>query len=341
MSLKKKTFISSIFSILLLFPSVAVNAGGLWSEDLWNDTPTTQTPNTSSEQPTLPYTELWTEPEYTEKWTEPKPTDQPKPTNQTDQTKEPTINPTPIPPTSPSPAINSKALITFDVQPVNEKGTTLVPLRKLFEVLGANVKFEPTTGTIAGAKGDNIILLTLDSNIAYVNGKKVTLSVSAKSVNGRTLVPLRFISEALGSDVKFDPKTQEVNIDNQFYFYVGKGNQQPSSSTSTSTQTSTSNQAFIGTWKIWVSGGYTAPDPVTGISTYTKGEAGGTMTIKKDGTFFWDMKTEQYSGTWTTDPNNNEQIILKSSDGWDYTCRFTDSNTIKWATFGLEYYGTK
>lgn len=205
--------------------------------------------------------------------------------------------------------------------------------------MGANVKFEPTTGTIAGAKGNNIILLTLNSNEAYVNGKKVKLLVPAKSVNGRTLVPLRFISEALGSDVKLDSKTQKVTIDNQYYFYVGKQSSPPS--TSTASQSNSTKQSFIGTWNIWVSGGYTAPDPATGISTYTKGAGGGTMTINQDGTFYWDMKTEQYSGSWVTDPNNSEQIILKSNDGWDYTCRFTDSNTIKWYTFGMEYYGTK
>ncbi|MEW5922341.1 MAG: copper amine oxidase N-terminal domain-containing protein, partial [Bacillota bacterium] len=102
--------------------------------------------------------------------------------------------------------------LSFDVPPVTEQGRTLVPLRTIFEALGADVRWDGTTWTVTATKGQTTVRLTVGVRTAYKNGAPVNLDVPAKIVNGRTLVPLRFVSEALGAKVNWDTKTQVVTI---------------------------------------------------------------------------------------------------------------------------------
>lgn len=95
--------------------------------------------------------------------------------------------------------------IYFDVPPRLEKGRTLVPLRAFFEAMGATVEWHGETQTIVATKGDTVVELILDEKVAEVNGEELTLDVPAKLEKGRTLVPLRFIGEALGGEVLWDP----------------------------------------------------------------------------------------------------------------------------------------
>ena len=88
---------------------------------------------------------------------------------------------------------------SFDQPALLEKATTMVPMRGIFEKLGASVNWDEGSRTIIATKAQTIISLTLNQKTAYVDGKEIELQVAAFSVNGRTLVPLRFISEALGA----------------------------------------------------------------------------------------------------------------------------------------------
>lgn len=96
--------------------------------------------------------------------------------------------------------------------PVNRNGSVLVPLRGIFEALGATVKWEASTQTITATKEGITIVLTIGSNTAYVNGKAVVLGAAAQLINGSTMVPIRFISEALGAIVEWDKTLQSVII---------------------------------------------------------------------------------------------------------------------------------
>jgi len=91
-------------------------------------------------------------------------------------------------------------------------GSTMVPMRGVFETLGATISWDDNTQTVTGTKGSVIIKITVGSKIAYINGAKVTLTTSAIIKNGSTLVPLRFVSEALGANVTWDYKTNTANI---------------------------------------------------------------------------------------------------------------------------------
>jgi len=102
--------------------------------------------------------------------------------------------------------------VTFDQPPILENGRTLVPLRAIFEALGAKVDWNNSTQTVVATKGGTQISLQIGSTQMYVNGSVKTLDVPAKLINSRTLVPVRAISEAFGCKVDWIQDTQTVVI---------------------------------------------------------------------------------------------------------------------------------
>ncbi|MFI8711975.1 copper amine oxidase N-terminal domain-containing protein [Brevibacillus brevis] len=96
--------------------------------------------------------------------------------------------------------------------PIMQNGSVLVPMKALFEKLGAEVSYEAKTQVVTAVKGSTTIKLTLGKDVAYVNGQQVKLSVKAQSINGSTMVPLRFVGEALGAKVDWNAKTQTATI---------------------------------------------------------------------------------------------------------------------------------
>ena len=111
--------------------------------------------------------------------------------------------------------VNGKAVV-FDQPPIAENGRTLVPMRAIFEALGASVAWEQSTQTVTAKRGDITISLQIGSNILVKNGVRIELDVPAKAVGGRTLVPVRAISESLGSSVKWDQNTRTVTITDSY-----------------------------------------------------------------------------------------------------------------------------
>ncbi len=107
--------------------------------------------------------------------------------------------------------LNSRPL-QFEVAPLIENGRTLVPLRTIFEAMGASVAWDANTRIITATQGDTLVILPLDSKTAAVNGHNYTLEAPAKIVNSRTLVPLRFIAEALTATVRWDGSTRTIYI---------------------------------------------------------------------------------------------------------------------------------
>lgn len=101
---------------------------------------------------------------------------------------------------------------SFDVQPIIVDDRTLVPMRRIFELFGAKVDWNESTQTVTAKKNDLELSLTIGSDKVTKNNDEITLDVPAKEINGRTLVPLRFVSEALGATVNWNEKTQTVEI---------------------------------------------------------------------------------------------------------------------------------
>lgn len=103
--------------------------------------------------------------------------------------------------------------IECDVPPIIENGRTLVPVRAISEDgLGANVSWDGTTQKVTVVKDDMVIVLAIGHTEVIVNSEVMTLDAPAKIIDGRTMVPVRFISETLDYDVSWDADNRRVII---------------------------------------------------------------------------------------------------------------------------------
>ncbi|GAA4858371.1 stalk domain-containing protein [Paenibacillus vulneris] len=100
----------------------------------------------------------------------------------------------------------------YEQPPVIRDGNTLVPLRAIFEAMGADVTWDEKTQTAAGRKGDITISLKIGDRQAWKNGQAVQLEAAAQLVNGYTMAPARFIGEAFGGQLSWDGATRTVTI---------------------------------------------------------------------------------------------------------------------------------
>ena len=105
-------------------------------------------------------------------------------------------------------------IVSFDVEPIIENGRTLVPLRAIFEIMGCAVYYSADNGKelVSARRGNDNLLLTIGENKMYFNGKEINLDVPAKITEGRTLVPLRAISEAFECEVHWYGETKTIQI---------------------------------------------------------------------------------------------------------------------------------
>ncbi|WP_054942824.1 copper amine oxidase N-terminal domain-containing protein [Paenibacillus ihuae] len=103
----------------------------------------------------------------------------------------------------------------YSVMPVNVKGSVLVPMRAIFETLQAKVYWNQAKQQITAARGVSIITLTVNSTDASIDGNSTKLNSSPQTINGNTMIPLRFVADALRADVKWDTASQTVTIDSK------------------------------------------------------------------------------------------------------------------------------
>lgn len=101
----------------------------------------------------------------------------------------------------------------FDVQPQTINDRTMVPFRAIFEALGAEIEWDDVNNIASGIKDDLTVSLTIDSEDALINGEIVELDVAATVIDGRTLVPVRFIAENFGAKVDWIEETKTVVIE--------------------------------------------------------------------------------------------------------------------------------
>ena len=108
--------------------------------------------------------------------------------------------------------------VTNDVAPLIQNDRTMLPARFVAENLGAKVTWDADkrlvtiTGKNLKTDGDMTLLLTIDSDTAYVNGKEIRLDSPSFIDNDRTYTPVRFIAEALGAEVSWEENGKTVTI---------------------------------------------------------------------------------------------------------------------------------
>ena len=105
-----------------------------------------------------------------------------------------------------------------DVPPIIVEGRTMVPMRIIFEELGASVTWMSETQMIRATYKELVIDLKIDANVIITCNvatgeiKRTELDVAPFIKDGRTLVPVRAISEALGAEVGWDNDTRTVTV---------------------------------------------------------------------------------------------------------------------------------
>lgn len=121
----------------------------------------------------------------------------------------PTLAETPIKVT-----LDGKAL-QFDVQPQIINSRTFVPMRAIFEAMGATVEWYSDAKYIIAKKGNIKIAMQINNNSITKNEVAINLGVAPQIINGRTLVPVRAVAESFNATVDWDSENSTVKINQQ------------------------------------------------------------------------------------------------------------------------------
>jgi multiple sugar transport system substrate-binding protein len=107
--------------------------------------------------------------------------------------------------------VNGKTT-TLEQGAVIKNGRTLVPLRFITEAMGATLAWDTATRTANITLADNKIALTIDKTVAKVNDYDVALDTPAAIINGKTVVPVRFVAESMGATTAWDAAVKKVTV---------------------------------------------------------------------------------------------------------------------------------
>lgn len=102
--------------------------------------------------------------------------------------------------------------VDFDVQPQIISDRTMVPMRAIFEAIGAEVTWDSETSTALSKRGDDDVRITIGENKIVKNGEDIAIDVPACIVDSRTLVPVRAVAESFGCDVFWDGENRIVRV---------------------------------------------------------------------------------------------------------------------------------
>lgn len=108
-------------------------------------------------------------------------------------------------------AVDGKELRTGQ-SPVIRGGSTLAPMRAIFEAVGARVEWDDATKTATGYKDGNVVRFRIGEQTVERNGQALKLEAPAELVGGSTMAPVRFVGEAFGGKVQWDADTRTVTI---------------------------------------------------------------------------------------------------------------------------------
>ncbi len=113
--------------------------------------------------------------------------------------------------------------IGFDVKPQVISGRTMVPIRAIFEKMGATVSWDGNSNSAICTKGSTVVKMTVGNMIMYVNNQPVKMDIAPLVINGRTLAPARYAAEAFGAKVDWDENTKTVIIRTTVTMYAIDG----------------------------------------------------------------------------------------------------------------------
>ena len=247
--------------------------------------------------------------------------------------------------------------IHFDVNPIILNDRTMVPFRGIMESLGLNVEWIDETKTVIAQNSKAKIVLTIGSTLAYVNDVAYTLDAAPVIIQGRTLVPVRFISESVDMDVQWNSVASVVFINSLDSFetqtyssgkpsYVGQVDTSNDRCGFGTSYAEDGSIIYVGQWQDNEENGlgtYTWKSKITYQGECKNGEADGYGKMifpetgnyigyfvggKREGigTFTWDVG-DNYIGYWDNDKMNG-QGTYTFSDGYAIEGTW-DQNAIK------------
>ncbi|MDF2626194.1 MAG: copper amine oxidase-like protein [Symbiobacteriaceae bacterium] len=103
--------------------------------------------------------------------------------------------------------------LLLDVPGQIREGRTLVPFRAIFEALGADVSWDPMAQTVYAERGDDTLALTIGSRVVEWRGSMIKVDAPPVIVDGRTLVPLRLVAQAMGLHVTWNGEERTVELE--------------------------------------------------------------------------------------------------------------------------------
>lgn len=102
--------------------------------------------------------------------------------------------------------------------PTIRNGRTLVPIRAIIEAFGGKVNWDENLKQVTLTLNDDTVKLVIDSTSAYANGTKTTLDTAPAIINGRTMLPIRYIADSFGFGVKWDSDLKTVTLISEKFF---------------------------------------------------------------------------------------------------------------------------
>jgi len=104
---------------------------------------------------------------------------------------------------------------SMDIAPYIKNGRTFLPVRYVALALGvsdSNILWDGAAQKVTLLKGDKVVQMTIGSKTLVVNGVAINMDAAPEITNGRTMLPFRFIAQALGATVSWDEATQTVTL---------------------------------------------------------------------------------------------------------------------------------
>lgn len=105
----------------------------------------------------------------------------------------------------------------MDVAPYIKDGRTFLPVRYVAYTVGINeedILWDAVDRTVTIFKGDRIVQMKIGSNVMVVNGVNVNMDTAPEISNARTMLPIRWVAQALGAQIAWDPEARSVTVEN-------------------------------------------------------------------------------------------------------------------------------
>ena len=159
--------------------------------------------------------------------------------------------------------VNGEALTGLDMNPVILNDRTLVPVRAIFEKLGAEVVWNADAQEVYISYDNQLEVLRIDDNTGLIDGLEFSMDVPPKIINERTMIPARAALEAVGCTVGWQADTRTVTVDDQAHASQPEEPTAPSTSTPNTNDTTQSTSGSTTDDTPAPTGTVTASSPIT------------------------------------------------------------------------------